>query len=131
MSGQRDGPGPRFPGPFTFLPHRPLGRPPSNSTTSREEASTGQDQPAENATGLESWSRTHVMHHATLVAAAALATATPAHHPTKLERAGEHLRTRVIHLYGHRAPGCDLIAGKCRRHPDPSWQQKHRYVQVL
>lgn len=72
------------------------------------------------------------MVHSALVAAALTATvAAPVHHPTRLEREAHHLRVKVIHLYGKRAPGCDLIAGKCHRYLHPHWTVKHRYVVVL
>jgi hypothetical protein len=67
------------------------------------------------------------------VLAAALITPTSAlaHDGGTIQHKNHYLRAKVIDLHGKRAPGCDLVAGQCKAHPNPGWRRIHRYFEQL
>lgn len=54
-----------------------------------------------------------------------------AHDHGSVKHKDKYLRAKVIALYGKRAPGCDLVAGKCRHHKHPTMRQVRKYFNTL
>jgi hypothetical protein len=54
-----------------------------------------------------------------------------AHDRGSVEHKNKYLRAKVISLYNKRAPGCNLVAGMCKGHAQPSRRQVRRYFGTL
>lgn len=65
------------------------------------------------------------------LAALAVAPAAQAHDEGTAEHRNHWLRAEVVKLHGRRAPGCDLVALKCRAHPHPARRTVRRYLDTL
>jgi len=54
-----------------------------------------------------------------------------AHDKGSIEHKNKYLRTKVTKLYDKSAPGCNLVARKCTKHPRPGYKKIHRYFNTM
>ena len=66
-----------------------------------------------------------------LLVVLAIPTTAIAHDKGSIEHKNKYLRTKVTKLYDKSAPGCNLVARKCTKHPRPSYKKIHRYFETM
>jgi len=66
-----------------------------------------------------------------LLVVLAVPTTAIAHDKGSIEHKNKYLRTKVTKLYDKSAPGCNLVALKCARHPHPSSKKVRRYFNTM
>jgi hypothetical protein len=66
-----------------------------------------------------------------LAAALLLPSTALAHDSGSIQHKDKYLRSVVIKKHGKDAPGCDLVAKKCKKWPNPKRPKIHRYFEQL
>ena len=72
-----------------------------------------------------------VLLSSTLLLALTIPTTAIAHDKGSIEHKNKYLRTKVTKLYDKNAPGCNLVARKCTKHPRPGYKKIHRYFNTM